>query len=113
MQTIKLTKGDTAPVVFKNWKDADGADILTSAVATVTINLKQREAPGASIQLASCPITSSGATPLVCEWRPLATDLNFPGTYDVELVLTFATGKVKRLPGQLGDIVFLVRNSLA
>ncbi len=105
----ELTQGDTVPVVFRNFKDADGADIPTNMVATVQLSLKNQSGGAIPVNLAGCVITSSGSAPLVCEWRPGAADLNTAGTYDAELLLTYASGRVKRFPSAAGGFIVVVR----
>ena len=105
----ELTQGDTAPVTFKGFKDGDGADILTATVATVQFSLKNQSGGATPVNLAACAISSASNAPLVAQWSPGATDLNTAGTYDAELVITYATGKVKRFPAAAGGFVVVVR----
>ncbi len=105
----ELTEGDTAPVVFRNFRDGDGADIPTNMVAAVQFSLKHQSGGAIPVNLAACTVTSTGSSPLVCEWRPGAADLDTAGTYDAELVITYTSGRIKRFPSVAGGFVIVVR----
>ena len=109
MVLAELTEGDTAPVTFKQFRDAEGAAVLTNIVAAVRFSLKNRAGGAIAVNLAVCVITSSATDPLVCQWSPGAADLNVAGTYDAELVITYANGDIKRFPSTAGGFVVVVR----
>jgi hypothetical protein len=104
-----LTQGDTQPVTFEHFRDADGYPVPTNTVTSVKFSLKNRSTGAVPVNQAACTITSSGSDGLVCTWSPLATDLDTAGEYDGELVIQFANGKVKRYPEQAGTFLFTVR----
>ena len=95
---------------FKNIKDTDGNDILTSVVSSVQFSLKNQSGGAIPVNMAACTITSTGSSPLVCEWRPNASDLNTAGTYDAELLITYTSGRIKRFPSAAGGFVVVVRS---
>ena len=113
MVLAELTQGDTAPVTFKQFRDADGAAILTNMIAAVQLSLKNQAGGAVAVNLAACVVTSAAADPLVCQWNPGAPDLDVPGTYDAELVITFSNGKIKRFPAAAGGFVVVVRAKTA
>ena len=108
-----LTQGDTQPVLFENFRDADVYDIPTNTVSSVAFSLKNRATGAVPVSNAPCTITSSGTAALACIWSPGASDLNTAGEYDGELALTYTSGKVKRFPEQAGTFIFVVRAKLA
>ena len=108
-----LTQGDTLPVVFESFRDADGNPVATNTVTSVTFTLKNRSTGAVPVNQAACTIASSGSDGLVCQWAPGATDLDTAGEYDGELKIQFTSGKVKRYPEQAGTFLFTVRAKAA
>lgn len=107
--TYFLVQGDTRPVVFKNFKDAAGAPVLSDSITSVAFTLKHRGTGLVKVDAATCPKTSIGSNPLACQWSPTPTDLDTPGTYDGELRFTYTDATIKRYPEQQDSLIFVVR----
>ena len=113
MVLAELTEGDTAPVTFKQFRDADGAAVITNTITSVQFSLKNQSGGATPVSLVACVVTSAATEGLVCQWLPGVSDLNVAGTYDAELVVTFTSGKVKRFPAAAGGFVVVVRAKVA
>lgn len=105
---FNIKKGSTGPSLVMVLQDSTGT-ALNLTGATVTFSMTPARGSTPKINDAACVIVSASAGKIRYDWQ--ASDTDTIGSFDAEVTVTWADGKIERFPSK-GYITVVVERSL-